>query len=195
MSLTLFLVLDVHAVLATGSRLESTISAYGLGGGRWIFTLAVLLLAAGSAALLIALVGRRLARWRSSASVAMTLWIIGLVVLAVFPKQDWSQPESIGGSIHRIASMVAFLSLPAAAVLLARPWLRHPRHATHARRTLISGAVAIVGFTPLFYAIGVAVATDAQWWNVIALGHSERVLALSEVAILVVISVWARAHR
>nr|WP_271210281.1 hypothetical protein [Rhodococcus wratislaviensis] len=56
-SLTLFLRLDAHAVLVTDTRLESTISAYELGVGRWIFTLAVLLLAAGSAALLIALVG------------------------------------------------------------------------------------------------------------------------------------------
>ncbi|MFE5706230.1 DUF998 domain-containing protein [Rhodococcus koreensis] len=193
-SIGLFLSLDAHAIVVTGSRLESTISAYGLGSGRWIFTIAVLLLAAGSAALLVALVGRRLARWRSGAALAMALWIVGLVVLAIFPKQDWSQPESLSGSIHRAASALAFVSLPAAAVLLARPWLRHRSHAVHARRTLASGALAVASLTPLFYAIGVAIATEAKWWNVIALGHSERVLALSEVAILVVIGAWALAR-
>lgn len=192
-SIVLFLALDAHAIVATGSRLESTISAYGLGDGRWIFTIAVLLLAAGSAALLIAVVGRQLTRWKSGAALAMTLWIVGLVVLAVFPKQDWSQPETVSGSIHRAATAVAFVSLPVAAVLLARPWLRHRGHAAHARRTLTSGALAVASLTPLFYAIGVAVATEAKWWNVIALGHTERMLAISEVAILAVIGAWALA--
>lgn len=193
-SFALFVRLDAQSIVATGSRLESTISAYGLGAGRWIFTVAVLLLGAGSTALLVALVGRRLTHWKAGAAIAMFLWIAGLVVIAVFPKQDWSQAESIGGTIHRTGSALAFISLPVAAVLLARPWVRHRVHAVHARRTLILGSLAIASFTPILYAMVVAVFTGVEWWTVITLGHSERLLAVSEVAALGVIGAWALAR-
>lgn len=193
-SIALFLLLDAHAIVTTGSKLESTISAYGLGGSRWIFITAVLLLAAGSAGFLVALIGRQLTSWRSSAAFAMTLWVVGLVGLALFPKQDWTQPVSISGSIHGAATASAFFSLPIAAILLARPWLRDRNHALHARRTLTAGVLAITSFTPLLYAIGVSVVTGTNWWDVMTLGYTERLIAAAEAATLIVIGTWSLAR-
>jgi hypothetical protein len=193
-SIVLFLSLDVHAIVTTGSRLEPAISAHGLGGGRRIFTAAVVLLAAGSAGFLIALVGRQLTVWKSGAAAALALWIIGLICIAAFPKQVWSQPVSISGIIHWAASALAFLSLPIAAILLARPWLRDRNHARCARWTLIAGVISILAFAPLVYAMGVDAATGVDWWDVVTFGHTERLIAAADAATLVVIGKWAHAR-
>ena len=194
-SAAVFLLLDLYAVVAMRSRLESAISAYGVGSGRWIFTLAILFLAAGSAALLVAVVDQQLTRWRSGATVALTLWVLGLLAIAIFPKQDWSQPPSISGSIHLTASGIAFVSLPIAAVLLAKPWLRHRTHGVHARRTRLFAWLAIASFSPLLYAFVVAAVTGVAWWEVVTFGHSERLLAVSEVATLAVIGTWVLTRK
>jgi hypothetical protein len=55
--------------------------------------------------------------------VALMLWVAGLVGVVLFVKHDWAAGPSLYGDIHRAASFVAFLSLPAGALLAAAPWL------------------------------------------------------------------------
>ncbi len=98
-----------------------------------------MLLAAGSAAIGVALVRAGVFRARSGAAVALALWVAGLVGVVLFEKHNWSAGPSISGDVHRAASLLAFLSLPVAAVLAGRPWLRRLWSAGQRRGDLAGG--------------------------------------------------------
>ncbi|RKT56458.1 DUF998 domain-containing protein [Saccharothrix australiensis] len=185
--------LDLHRLATTAVGLRRTISEYALGPHRWVFDTAVVLLAAGSLAILGVLVRRGITRWVSPGSVALAAWSLGLALVVVFPKHDWSVGPSVSGGIHRVASLVAFLSLPLAAVLLARPWLRDAAWGAHARRTFRLGVLSALSFTPILYAILVDVLVGTPWWRVLPLGYVERLLVLVEVVAVLVIGWWAIA--
>jgi hypothetical membrane protein len=196
-SLTITLVagLDTGTALTDPAQLRRTISEYGLGTGAQalVFTTAVALLAVGSAAVLATLLRRGLVRLRSTATAGLTLWILGLATIAIFPKQDHSQPDTMGGDLHRIASLVAFVSLPIAASALARRWRQHPTWGRFARRTGLLAGVSAVMFAPLVYAVTVAITTGTRWWEVLPLGYVERGLLLAEVVTMLAIGGWSVA--
>ncbi|MEU7475940.1 DUF998 domain-containing protein [Lentzea sp. NPDC042327] len=176
----------------TVGALHRTISEYALGDYRPVFDVAVLLLVAGSAGILTALVHKGLTRWRSAGSVALLLWSFGLLLVVVFPKTNWAMgTNQLSGSIHRFGSMVAFVSLPVAVVLLARPWLRDHVWGRHARWTMASGLLSVVAFMPLLYAIVLGAVSDVRWWNVFPLGYIERILLAAEVLAVLVVGLWA----
>ncbi|GGF98354.1 hypothetical protein GCM10007304_10450 [Rhodococcoides trifolii] len=183
--------LDVRNALASADELRRTISQYGLGPDRWIFNLGVLALAVGSVLVLAPLVRRGITTWRSGASIAMWLWAIGLVVVVAVPKQDWSQPQSIGGDIHRLASVVAFVALPFAAILLSRRWRRDEMWGRYAQWTFGLGIASAVAFLPLIYSIVGSIVTGTPWYRLITLGWVERVLVVVEVLAVIAIGVWA----
>lgn len=195
MTISLVAGLDVGTALTDPAELRRTISEYGLATGAqaFLFTGAVGLLAAGSAAVLVALIRQGLIRVRSTATAALALWVLGMLVIAIFPKQDHSRPDSFSGDVHRIASLVAFLSLPVAAAALARCWRRDAAWAPFARRTGILAGVSAVMFGPLVYAVVVAVATGTEWWEVIPLGYVERGRLLAEVVTMLAIGSWSVA--
>ncbi|HUQ55869.1 DUF998 domain-containing protein [Lentzea sp.] len=179
--------------LTVGS-LRRTISEYALGDHRPVFDTAVLLLAFGSLAILAALVHRGLARWRSTGSVALVLWSVGLVLVVAFPKTNWAMgTNEMSGGIHRFGSMLAFVSLPIAVIALARPWMRHHVWGRHARWTMLSGLLSVVAFMPILYAIAMGMVSDVRWWRVFPLGYIERILLIAEVGAVLVVGLWAVA--
>jgi len=118
------LVLLLH-VLPPSSQINPmarTISEYALGANGWMFDVGVLALAAGSMLVLAGLVRAGVVRALSGSSVFVTLWSAALAVLVFFEKYDFANGEHTGasGMIHRLASLVAFLSLPTAALLASR---------------------------------------------------------------------------
>lgn len=127
----------LHVVAPTSdiSPYRRTISEYALTEAAAIFNVAVLLLAAGSVATAVAVVGAGLAPLRSGGVVALLLWSVALTVVVWFPKHDWTVGPSTGGTVHRIAGVVAFLSLPAGALLIGGGRWRHPRWRAPARWT------------------------------------------------------------
>jgi hypothetical protein len=186
--------LDVRRVLASVDLSRSTISAYGLGPNGWIFEVAVSLLALGSLAILAVLVHRGITRWLSAGGIALSLWSLGLAMVVAFPKQDWSMPATASGGIHRIGSLIAFVSLPIAAFLLARPWLKHAEWARHARWTFAFGVLSVLAFSPLLYAVlSHALVGGTAWWRLIPLGYVERVLVITEVLAVLAAGLWAIA--
>ncbi|MEU4806050.1 DUF998 domain-containing protein [Actinosynnema sp. NPDC023587] len=185
--------LDAHRLVTTSAGLRRTISEYALGPTRWVFDTAVLLLAAGSAAILAVLVRRGVARRASAGSLALLAWSAGLALVVVFPKHDWSVGPSASGTVHRVASLVAFLSLPVAATLLARPWRRHAVWGGYARRAFRLGLLSALAFTPILYAVLVNVVVGTPWWRVVPLGYVERLLVVVEVVAVLVIGWWAVA--
>ncbi|MFI9010640.1 DUF998 domain-containing protein [Actinosynnema sp. NPDC053489] len=185
--------LDLYRLRGSTAHLRRTISEYALGPYRWVFDTGVLLLVAGSLAILAVLVRSGVARWRSAGSVAFAAWSAGLALVVIFPKNNWALGPSASGSIHRFGSLLAFVALPLAAVLLARPWRRDPVWGGHARWTFRLGVLSAVAFTPILYAIAVDVVVGTSWWRVIPLGHVERLLVLTEVVAVLVAGVWAVA--
>ena len=185
----------LHVVPPTSeiSPYRRTISEYGLTDAAPAFNVGVLLLAAGSIATMLALVGARLLPARSGGVLALLLWSVALAAVVSFPKHDWSVGPSPAGTVHRVASVVAFLSLPVGALLIGRSWRRHPRWWVRARWTGGLGLWSLLCFTPILAAIVTQPWTGIAWWRAIPLGAVERVLTISEVGIVLALAWWAAA--
>jgi hypothetical protein len=168
-----------------------TISEYALLDTAWVFNSALLLLAAGSAAVLASLVATGVIRPLSAGGVALALWTACLPAIVIFPKHNWAVGPSMSGTVHRAVALIGFLSLPVAA--LAIGWVRraHPEWRAHAYRTMILGWCSLLCFSPLAYAILSQPVTGVRWYRAVPLGAVERALALSEVIIVLALGWWA----
>ncbi|SHN46585.1 DUF998 domain-containing protein [Cryptosporangium aurantiacum] len=162
-----------------------TISHYALLSNGWLFDLATLLLAAGSLAVLVAL--RQAGAVGRNATLALLLWVVGLVGVVWFEKHNWSTGPSVSGDVHRAASLLAFLSLPTAALLAAAP----RRRERGARLVALGGWVSLLCFSPILWALLSEPWTGVRWWRAIPLGGVERLLGLAEVATVLILAWWA----
>ncbi|WP_157751603.1 DUF998 domain-containing protein [Actinoplanes derwentensis] len=160
-----------------------TISQYALMSNGWMFDAATLLLAFGSAAILAAL--QHAGLLSRAALVTLGLWVVGLVGVVWFEKHNWQAGPSISGDVHRVASVVAFLSLPIGALLAAR------RADGPARWVMIGGLVSLLCFMPILWAVVSASWTGERWWQAIPLGTVERLLGLAEVVTVLLLARWA----
>ncbi|PRX45974.1 uncharacterized protein DUF998 [Prauserella shujinwangii] len=156
-----------------------TISEYALGPGKWLFDVAVLLVALGSAAVFGGLVRHGVVRARSAVTGFGALWTAGLLTIVAFEKTDWSVGPSLGGTIHRYASVVAFVCLPLAVLLAARAV--HPHSPVRRRLTRALAVTSLLWFGVILGAVAVMLAGGPPWWRAIPLGLVERALALNEV--------------
>jgi hypothetical protein len=178
------------------SLVRRTISEYALLDNGWVFNLAVLALAAGSFAVLLAMLRSGLVAPASLGALALLLWSLGLAGAVLFPKHNWAVGPSMSGDLHRVASLVAFLSLPLAALAIGARWRRDPRWRPYAVVALGLGALCLLSFSPLAYAIVSQPLTGVRWWRAIPLGAVERTLALVEVVTVLALGWWAsRAAR
>lgn len=163
------------------SPVSRTISEYGLTTLAWAFNLGVIGLAAGSLAIFAALTMLR--RLSVSAGVFGALWIAGLLTIVLFPKHNWAVGPSSSGQVHRMASLIAFLALPIAVMIItARRGPGSPRVA------FWLGVLSLAWFSPIV----IAILTSARsWWQEIPLGLVERGMALTEVVALLVLAAYA----
>nr|WP_221381166.1 DUF998 domain-containing protein [Actinoplanes polyasparticus] len=162
-----------------------TISHYALLENGWWFDAGTLLLAAGSVGVLVAAL--RAGVMRGGAAVAFALWVAGLVGVVWFEKHNWSVGPSMSGDIHRMASVVAFLSLPAAALLAAARSLRDAA----ARWVAFGGVLSLLCFAPILWAVLAEPWTGVRWWRAIPLGGVERLLGLAEMVTVLLMAWWA----
>ena len=164
------------------SVLRQSISQYGLTSNSWIFNLAVLLVALGSAAILVELWRER--RLPRASVVLGALWTVGLLVIVAFPKTNWAvDTGSIGGALHRIASVIAFVCLPIAVLRAASTAFPDAPGRRTLARTL--GWASLGWFVAILAAVPVGLTVGGNWWELIPLGLMERGLALTEVLALV----------
>jgi hypothetical protein len=168
-----------------------TLSQYALLDNGWAFDAGTLLLAAGSAAVLAALLRARVLRPGSGAAVGLVLWVVGLVGVVVFEKHNWSVGPSMSGDIHRAASLLAFLSLPVAALLAGLSGLRRAPARLPALAVLLAGVAALLCFAPILWALLSEPWTGVRWWRAIPLGTVERLLGLAEVVTVLFLARWA----
>lgn len=196
-TLSVVLVGLLHVVVGPDQvdPVRRTISEYALGEYRLLFDAGVLALAVGSAVVLAALIGAGLLRALSTASLLLATWSVALVVVVVFQKIDWSVGPTLGGYVHRYASLLAFLSLPLAALLLAARWRRDPRWRRHASTTGSLSLVSLAWLTPILAGFALRPLTGIPWWRIVPLGLVERGLAVTEVALVLTLALWALSAR
>lgn len=170
------------------SPVYATISEYAYYETGWVFNLGVLVLAAGSLAVLGALAYAKLVRPLSFAALGMLLWSAGLAAVVYFPKHDWTVGPSTSGHIHRVASLVAFVSLPIGALLVCTLAHRDPRWRANAWLTAVPALGALAMFSVI---VGAVLIRPHGWWEVIPLGAVERALATAEVVTVLTLAHWA----
>jgi hypothetical protein len=195
LGLGVLLVVLLHLVPPSSrvSPLTRTISEYALGPNRWMFDLGVVALALGSVAVLTTLVRGRVLRPAGTATVLILLWVLGLLTLVAFQKYNYQVDGGIGpgGAVHRLASLVAFLSLPSGGLLAARAGVRLPRWRRAAVITRWACLLACGCLGLLAYAVGESLVTGVHWWRVFPLGLLERIIAVAEIVALFTLARWA----
>jgi len=194
-ALSVLLVTALHVVVgpARVNPLRRTISEYAFSEYDWMFNAGVLALAVGSAAVLVALVRTGLVPAASTAAALLATWSTALVLVVAFEKIDWSVGPSLGGYIHRYSGLLAFTSLPVAALLVARCWRRDPRERRYATTTWWLALASLAWLLPM---IGWFVLRSTGVRLPVPLGLMERGLALTEVAAVLALGWWAtRAAR
>ncbi len=184
--------LHVLPQTASISPVRRTISEYALTDAGWAFNVAALALAAGSLAVLGALVLIRRATVWSPGAVLTGLWAAALLVIVLFPKHNWAIGPSTGGHVHRAASVIAFLCLPLAVMLLTRR-VRGGSSPTGlpARGAFWLAVLSLAWFSPLVGALLIGPATGTPWYQVIPLGLVERLLVMTEVLAIMALGIWA----
>ncbi|GEL22127.1 hypothetical protein PSU4_10810 [Pseudonocardia sulfidoxydans NBRC 16205] len=190
----ILLVGALHVVAADRvDPVRRTISEYALGADAWMFDVGVVALALGSVAVILALTRADVLRPRSGATVLLGIWAVGMLTVVVFEKTNWSIGPSLGGYIHRYASLVAFLALPLGALLLARAQRGVPGVLAHRVWTRVLALASLGWFLPILWGFAMRPVTGRSWWNAVPLGLVERGLALTEVLLVAVLALWA-AH-
>lgn len=173
------------------SPIRRTISEYALHETAWLFNLGLLSLAVGSFAVLLALSRAGLVRLVSVGGAGLLLWCLGLAAVVYFPKHNWAVGPSATGSIHRVASLVAFIGLPLGALAIAWAWRRDQRWQAWAKWTAVSAGAALLCFGIIAGAFALQPITGVRWWRAIPLGAVERALAIAEVATVLALGWWA----
>ena len=176
------LMLALHVVPPTNeiSVVRRTLSEYALGPNKWLFDVAVLLVAFGSALGFAAMVRHRQVRPYSGAVVLGALWTVSLLVIVAFTKTDWTVGPSVGGMIHRYASVVGFVSLPLAMLLVAHKVF--PDRSTWRWAARGFAAVSLAWFGLILVGVVRMGMGYGPWWRFVPLGLVERAVALSAVA-------------
>lgn len=186
-------VLEVDAA-SNGMKLtRRTISHHALGINGWAFDLAVLLLACGSLAIAASLIASGVVGLRSATAVTFGLFSAGLALVAVFTKHDWSVGPSASGYVHWAGTVLAFLSLPYAVILIGRRWRHDARLRGRALWCLLLGVMSLLWFLPIVVAILVHATAGTPWWQLIPLGLVERFLAGTEFIAVLAVGFWALA--
>lgn len=185
--LGVLLLVALHMVPPTDqiSPIRRTLSQYALSPNKWIFDLGVLLVAAGSAMAFLEMVRRRLVRPLSATVAFGSLWTISLLVVVAFTKTNWATGPSMGGAIHRYASLVAFVSLPLAVILVAGAVFPQAAGWRWLARGL--SIASLLWFGLIVLGVVNMLAGGGPWWQFIPLGLVERMIAITAVAAVAVV--------
>ncbi|HEU5107684.1 MAG TPA: DUF998 domain-containing protein [Micromonosporaceae bacterium] len=176
------LMLSLHVLPPTDriSPVRRTLSEYALGPNKWMFDLAVLAVAAGSALLFGELVRRRAVRAWSAPVLLGAVWTVSLIVVVAFTKTNWAVGPSYGGLVHRYASVAGWVALPLAVILVAGAVFPDAAGWRWAARGL--GIVTLLWFGAILVGVVNMLAGGGPWWRFLPLGIVERGMAASAVA-------------
>ncbi|MCX5555098.1 DUF998 domain-containing protein [Streptomyces sp. NBC_00038] len=171
-----------------------TLSDYALHeGAATLFTACAGFAAAGSAALLAALLRSRLPVG-AVAPAALGVGCAGLSLCAVFRTDEAGSAESLSGLVHRHAAGASLAALPAAGLLLARR-LRGHRPANAPARRIRQLSWASSGAALLFLGTHVSASRSPSNAAARVLGLAERVTLGLEIALLFAVADALRVGR
>jgi hypothetical protein len=130
------------------SPFEAMISHYvHAARGGWLIPIGTLVMAVASGTLTwLAAAYTRVGR---AGLALLGVWTAGLLVAGGFPTDppgQWDKPPTMAGTLHGVAALLAFATLPAAAVVLSRVWRRDPRWRPVAGGLAVTTALSVVAF-------------------------------------------------
>ncbi|CAA9410795.1 MAG: hypothetical protein AVDCRST_MAG66-2037, partial [uncultured Pseudonocardia sp.] len=143
------LVLALHVLAPDPGPAHTMISNYALGGYRPLFDLGVLVLVAGSAAVVAALVATGAVRPGGAATRLLLTWCAGMVLVVAFPTTSSTLPPTPEAVVHATGAVAAFAALPLGALAAAREW-----RAVHARHAAVLRALAALSLALLVPVLG-----------------------------------------
>ena len=168
------------------SPLRRTLSQYALTSNKWLFDVAVLLIALGSVLAFAAVVAAGRLPFYAGPVVLGVLWVASLLTIVMFTKTNWTLGPSVGGVIHRYASAVGFVSLPVAVIMMARRVFPDRPNWRWAARGF--ALVSLAWFGVIVVGVVRMAAGHGPWWLFAPLGLVERMIALTAVAAILTLS-------
>ncbi|MET8360433.1 DUF998 domain-containing protein [Micromonospora sp. NPDC005171] len=153
-----------------------TISDFAVSDRGGVIDVAMVVLALATVALLYGL--RRTAPTRPgrAAELLLVAWATGLLLAAVVPTNEPGTAMTTAAYVHRYASVIAFLALPAAGWLLA------------SRSDLAPVARTLRTLVLLSLTLAAAMIWSAYPGDRLLIGLAERLLILTEVAVLATVA-------
>ncbi|WP_328605994.1 DUF998 domain-containing protein [Amycolatopsis sp. NBC_00345] len=181
----MFTITVLH-VISSRDPVYDTLSSYIITDrGQGMLGASVLSLAIGSLAVLGTLVAAGVPLPRTT-RVLLTLWSLGLATAAVFPASYPQNPNPLSGDIHMYSCLVAFTSLPGAAITLLDPLRDSPHRATVVRWLRLGVVVlALFGLSFLFVRLDEAgIAPFHVLADALPIGVTQRLMLVSDVVLL-----------
>jgi hypothetical protein len=181
----LFTAVVLH-VISSHDPIYDTLSSYAFTDrGSGMLGASVLSLAIGSLAVLGALHAAGVPLSRTT-RLLLTLWSLGMAAAAVFPASYPENPDPVSGQIHLYACLVAFLSLPGAAISLLDP-LRGRQERAAVVRAIRLTAATFAAFAVSFVFVRLSEAGVAPFHalsDALPIGVTQRLLMLADVVLL-----------
>ena len=181
----MFTITVLH-LISSRNPVYDTLSSYTITDrGQGMLGASVLSLAIGSLAVLGTLVAAGVPLPRTT-RVLLTLWSLGLATAAVFPASYPPNPNPLSGDIHLYSCLVAFTSLPGAAITLLDPLRGSPYRAIVVRWLRLGVVVlALFGLSFLFVRLDEAgVAPFHVLADALPIGVTQRVMLVADVFLL-----------
>ncbi|MFF0148276.1 uncharacterized protein DUF998 [Amycolatopsis sulphurea] len=184
----LFTITVLHLV-SSRDPLYDTLSSYTITDhGEGMLGASVLSLSVGSVAVFGALASAGVPMTRST-RLLLALWALGLAAAALFPASYPESPRPVSGEIHLYSCLIAFASLPGAAIGMLDPLRGTAERALVVRWLRFGlGSVVLFGVSYLFVRLDEAgVAPFHVLTEVLPVGLTQRLTLLADVVLLLVL--------
>ncbi|HEY2059865.1 MAG TPA: DUF998 domain-containing protein [Amycolatopsis sp.] len=181
----MFTITVLH-IISSRNPVYDTLSSYIITDrGQGMLGASVLSLAIGSLAVLGTLVAAGVPLPRTT-RVLLTLWSLGLATAAVFPASYPPNPNPLSGDIHMYSCLVAFTSLPGAAITLLDPLRDSPYRAIVVRWLRLGVVVlGLFGLSFLFVRLDEAgIAPFHVLADALPIGVTQRLMLVADVLLL-----------
>lgn len=158
----------------------------------WLVTVGLLALALGSLALTVGIARSGPQRGMAAGRWLLAIWTAGVLLGAVFPADppgNWSRPPSPAGAVHGMVSLVAFVALPLAGLLLALGLRRDHRWRPIGAWLLALALASTAALLAFLAALAPAIISPGP---PVLLGLAERVLLVANTAWLAAVGIGLR---
>jgi Protein of unknown function (DUF998) len=168
------------------------LSDYGDRPDGWVFDTALDIMSIGSVAVLVKMAWHGVLRGRAPWAL-MISWCVCLVGIAMFTKDPNTAANTTVGSVHLWFTAAACVSLPVASMVIGWQHRNDPDWRRLAWTTQGLSLMSVPCFLPFVISFFIIRMTHSAGLHAIPTGLIERLMCGVDVAILVVLALWA--HR